>query len=106
MTAARDMGYPRWTVITRRRRLILRGGLPRRERVLLTQQTNPIDVGSWLEEYHLLARRHGRFVPYVILEQVAAGIAPVTISDPTELICFSREAHDPYLALALARTRI
>jgi hypothetical protein len=105
MTTRYDMAYPRWTVMTERRRLTLRGGRPRLEHVLLTEQTNPIDVGAWLEEYHLGARTRGRFVPYIILEQLAAGIAPVTVTDPTELIHLSREAHDPYIAHPRLRAR-
>jgi hypothetical protein len=99
-----DMAYPRWTVKTKRRRLTLRGGRLRLERVLLTEQTNPIDVGAWLDEYHLDARTRGRFVPYVLLEQFADGIAPVTVTDPTPLIHFSREARDPRTAFPRART--
>jgi hypothetical protein len=94
------MAYPRWTVMSKRRRLTLRGGRPRFERVLLTKQTNPIDVGAWLDEYHRDARTRGRFVPYVMLEQFAEEIAPVTITDPTPLIQFSREAHHPHAAFA------
>jgi hypothetical protein len=99
MSPGAAMPYPRWTVMSERRRLTLRGGRPRLERVVLTNQTNPIDVGAWLDEYHRDARTRGRFVPYVILEQVADGIAPVTITDPTPLIHFAREAHDPHPAL-------
>jgi hypothetical protein len=98
--SAIDMAYPRWTVMSRRRRLTLNGGRPRFERVLLTKQTNPIDVGAWLDEYHREARTRGRFVPYVIREQFAEGIAPVTITDPTPLIQFSREAYHPHTAFA------
>jgi hypothetical protein len=98
------MSYPCWTVMTKRRRLLLRGGRPRFERVLLTKQTNPIDVGAWLDEYHRDARRWGRFVPYVIREQIADGIAPVTVTNPTPLIQFAREAYAPHTAFARART--
>jgi hypothetical protein len=98
-----SMAYPCWTVMTKRRRLRLRGGRPRFDRVLLTKQTNPIDVGAWLDEYHRDARSRGRFVPYVILEQFAEGIAPITVTDPTPLIQFAREAHHPHPALSRAR---
>jgi hypothetical protein len=93
------MAYPRWTVMSKRRRLTLHGGRPRFERVVLTNQTKPIDIGAWLDEYHCDARTCGRFVPYVILEHVAEGIAPVTVTDPTPLIHFAREAHHPHPAL-------
>ena len=93
---------PRWTVISKRRRLTLRGGRPRFERALLTTQSNPIDVGAWLDEYHRDARTRGRFVAYVILEQLADGIAPVVITDPTSLIDLAREAHHPLTAFLLA----
>ena len=96
------MAYPRWTVMSKRRRLTLRGGRPRFERALLTTQTNPIDAGAWLDEYHRDARTRGRFVPYVIFEQFAAGIAPVVVTDPTSLINFSREAYLPLTAFLLA----
>jgi hypothetical protein len=98
--SAVDTAYPRWTVTSRRRRLTLNGGRPRFEHVLLTKQTNPIDVGAWLDEYHRDARARGRFVPYVIREQFAEGIAPVIITDPTLLIQFSREAYHPHFAFA------
>jgi hypothetical protein len=98
--SATGMAYPRWTVMSKRRRLTLRGGRPRFERVLLTKQTNPIDVGAWLDEYHRDARTRGRFVPYIMLEQFAEEIAPVTVTDPTPLIHFSREAHHPHAAFA------
>ena len=90
---------PRWTVLTKQRRLTLRGGLPRLERTVLTEQMRAVDVGAWLDEYHARARAHGRFARYVILEQPAPGIAPVTITDPTPLIIFARDAHDPCNAL-------
>ena len=94
--------YPRWTVTTRRRRLTVRGGRLRFERSLLTEQSNPIDIGAWLDEHHRNGRARGRFVPYVLLEQVAAGIAPFTVTDPTPLINLSREAHHPRIAFLLA----
>jgi hypothetical protein len=87
------MNEPRWTVLTERRRLRLRRGRPRLERTVLTEQSNPVDVGAWLDEYHEDARLSGRFVAYVIVEQVADGIAPLTFTDPTSLINFAREAH-------------
>jgi hypothetical protein len=90
--------FPRWTVTTRRRRLTVRAGRLRFERSLLTEQSNPIDIGAWLDEHHGSARASGRWVPYVILEQVAPGIAPITLTDPTPLINLSREAHHPRIA--------
>jgi hypothetical protein len=87
------MNEPRWTVLTKRRRLRLRRGRPRLERTLLTDQRNPIDMGAWLDEYHERARLSGRFVPYVLLERVSDGITPIVITDPTSLINFAREAH-------------
>ena len=81
----------RWTVTTKRRRLVLRGGLLRFERTLLTTQTDPVDAGAWLDEYHRNARARRHFVPYAIWEHVADGIAPLTLSDPTSLIDFARE---------------
>jgi hypothetical protein len=87
------MNEPRWTVLTKRRRLRIRRGRPRFERTVLTEQSNPVDVGAWLDEYHEHARLRGRFVPYVILERIADGIAPLTLTDPTSLINFAREAH-------------
>ena len=103
VTAVPGASYPRWTVMTKRRRLTLRGARPRFERALLTLQTNPIDVGAWLDEYHRNGRARGRLAPYVLLEQFADGIAPITVSDPTPLINFSREAHHPKTAFLLAR---
>ena len=99
------MAFPRWTVMTKHRRLTLRGGRPRFERMLLTKQTNPIDVGAWLDDYHRDARTGGRFVPYVILEQLVEGTAPITVIDPTSLIHFAREAHDPHTAFRLTADR-
>jgi hypothetical protein len=87
------MSYPRGTVMSKRRRLTLRGGCPRLERTLLTEQSNPVDVGAWLDEHHANARARGRFVPYVILEEIADGIAPLAVTDPTPLIDYAREAH-------------
>jgi hypothetical protein len=96
------MNEPRWTVLTERRRLRLRRGRPRLERAVLTEQRNAVDVGAWLDEYHEQARRGGRFVPYVILEQVADGITPLTLTDPTSLIHFAREALAPPAPFRLA----
>src|ERR1700749_1205973 len=95
---ARVRAAPRWTVMTARRRLTLRGRRPRLERVLLTEPTNPLDVGAWLDEYHRDARIRRRFIPYVILEQLAEGIAPVVTSDPTGFIDLWRDAYHPRLA--------
>lgn len=97
------MSYPRWIVMSERRRVTLRGGLPRLERKLLTAQSSPVDVGAWLDEYHAAARARGRFARYVILEHVADGIAPLALSDPTSLIDFSREAR--HWGIAFGRGR-
>jgi hypothetical protein len=81
--------------MTKRRRLTLRGGVPRLERTLLTEQTSAIDVGAWLDEYNEHARVRGRLLPYVILAQIVEEIAPITLTDPTPLIDLARQAKQP-----------
>ena len=58
-----------------------------------------------MDEYHNAARVSGRFVPYLILEQVADGIAPLTFTDPTSLINFAREAYAATAPFPLAGGR-
>ena len=94
---------PRWIVLTKRRRITLRDGRLRFERVVLTDQTNPVDAGAWLDEHHRRGRTQGGLVPYIILEHFSEGISPIRVADPTPLIQFSREAHDPRTALMHGR---